>query len=427
MILLLQIFYLLSFVIVTVGACSLIYFPLALIFAWRSRHASAFRTDSPLVSIIIPAYNEGKVIQNCIESILRTGYPALELILVDDGSSDDTLATMKRYENPPQIRVVAKANGGKASALNAGMCIARGEILFFVDADGIFTHNTIREMLNGFTSEKVGAVCGNDEPVNLDRVLTQLLCLQTHSGTGFVRRGLALMNCLTIVSGNIGAFRRDVLQKIVDGDHDIPSHTITPATQPRKTGPFLDGSLGEDLELTWQVHRAGYRVNFAPTAIVLAEVPSTIKSLWKQRVRWARGYLQTVRLHQDMFFNPKYGLMGFYLPLNFTNMVIIPILQLVTAGLILLLGVTGYGPIALEVVGLILWLGIGMTLFTSVFSIALDRAWKDLRYIYVIPLLILYSLLLDMVMVWAIMLETSGKKAEWNKVDRTGIVSRKEI
>jgi cellulose synthase/poly-beta-1,6-N-acetylglucosamine synthase-like glycosyltransferase len=121
------------------------------------------------------------------------------------------------------------------------------EILFFVDADGIFTHNTIREMLNAFTSEKIGAVCGNDAPINLDRIQTHLACIQTHVGTGFVRRALAVINCLPIVSGNIGAFRRSVIEK---------------------TGPFLEGFIGEDLELTWRIHKAGYQVNFAPWAVV---------------------------------------------------------------------------------------------------------------------------------------------------------------
>jgi cellulose synthase/poly-beta-1,6-N-acetylglucosamine synthase-like glycosyltransferase len=92
-----------------------------------------------------------------------------------------------------------------------------------------------------------------------------------------VRRALALINCLPIVSGNIGAFRRSVIDK---------------------TGPFLEGFIGEDLELTWRVHKAGFQVNFAPLAVVLAEVPSTVKDLWKQRVRWARGLLQTIRIHK---------------------------------------------------------------------------------------------------------------------------------
>ena len=207
----------------------------------------------------------------------------------------------------------------------------------FVDADGIFTRSTIHEMLALFTTEKVGAVCGNDAPVNLDRPLTQLMCLQTHVGTGFVRRALAQINCLPIVSGNVGAFRRSVLEKADPADGISLQQDIAQAWEGKSNGPFRSGFIGEDLELTWRVHKAGYQVKFAPHAVVLAEVPSTVKSLWKQRVRWARGLLQTVGLHRDMFFNMKYGQLGLYLPINFFNMVIIPILQVLILLLLFLL------------------------------------------------------------------------------------------
>ena len=279
-----------------------------------------------------------------------------------------------------------------------------------MDADGIFTHSTIREMLNAFTSEKIGAVCGNDYPLNFDTAQTKLYCLQTHVGTGFVRRALAEINCLPIVSGNCGAFRRKVLS--------------WPFLRLGKEGePYIKGFIGEDLELTWRVHRAGYRVAFAPRAIVRAEVPSTVKALWKQRVRWARGLLQTVKIHREMFFNFKYGMLGMYLPINFFNMVINPILQLLIVLLVIILAAAGFSPIQLNILTIILWVGLGGALFTFLFSIALDRAWKDLRFLYVIPLWVPYSLLMDIVDIWAIILEVRGAESKWNKFERTGVIS----
>ena len=392
----------------------LAYYPLALIAELRPRRAPVFDTPSPLVSIVVPAYNEEKVIANCIKSIESSAYRNFEIILVDDGSTDSTLQVMRRYENPPQVQVISQPNSGKAAALNHGFQGAKGEILFFVDADGIFTRFTIQEMLNGFTSAKVGAVCGNDYPLNQNNPLTKLYCLQTHVGTGFVRRALAEINCLPIVSGNCGAFRRSVL--------------AWPFIRLGKEGePYLNGFIGEDLELTWRVHRAGYRVNFAPRAIVRAEVPSTVKMLWKQRVRWARGLLQTVTLHRDMFFNRKYGMLGWYLPINFFNMVIIPILQLLIVFLVILLAAAGFSPIQLNILNIILWVGLSGALFTVIFSIALDRAWKDLKFFYVITLWVPYSLLMDIVTIWAIILELSGTEAKWNKFERTGVNSRRPI
>jgi cellulose synthase/poly-beta-1,6-N-acetylglucosamine synthase-like glycosyltransferase len=237
-----------------------------------------------------------------------------------------------------------------------------------------------------------------------------LYALQTHVGTGFVRRALAQINCLPIISGNCGAFRRKVLS--------------WPFLRLGKQGePYINGFIGEDLELTWRVHRAGYRVAFAPRAIVRTEVPSSISALWKQRVRWARGLLQTVKIHKDMFFNLNYGLLGMYLPINFFNMVINPILQLLIILLVIIMAIAGFSPIQLNIVTLILWFGLSGALFTVFFSIALDRAWKDLRLFYIIPLWIPYSLMMDVVDIWAILLELRKAESKWNKFERTGVIS----
>jgi cellulose synthase/poly-beta-1,6-N-acetylglucosamine synthase-like glycosyltransferase len=252
---------------------------------------------------------------------------------------------------------------------------------------------------------RVGAVCGNDSPVNLDRLQTRLANLQTHVGTGFVRRALATIDCLPIVSGNVGAFRRSVLEI---------------------TGPFREGFIGEDLELTWRVHKAGFKVNFQPTAKVYAEVPSTIKALWKQRVRWARGLLQTAQIHRDIFFNPRYGLFAFFLPINFIALVFIPLLQLVSVALLPVLIGFGRSPISLNILSIVGWFGLSLAFFTTLFAIALDADWQDLKYIYVIPLWIPYSLFIDAVVLRAIFLELQGTRAEWNKLERTGVVTRRD-
>jgi biofilm PGA synthesis N-glycosyltransferase PgaC len=418
-------FYMISSILIVAGSLTLAYFPIALYAALRPRRKPVFDAPDPLVSIIVPAYNECKVIGNCVESILNSRYRNFEIILVDDGSKDDTLDVMRSYQDYPQVQVITKPNGGKASALNEGYRHANGEILFFVDADGIFIPGTIDEMLAGFTDQNVGAVCGNDAPVNLDRLQTRLMCLQTHVGTGFVRRALAELNCLPIVSGNLGAFRRSVLDQVGIVQSNPFFAVLTQAWETNRSGPFRDGFIGEDLELTWRVHRAGYQVKFAPKAIVLAEVPSTIKSLWKQRVRWARGLLQTIRLHRDMFFNLKYGTLGLYLPINFFNMIVVPILQLLVFLLLAVLLIAGYRPLAFNLAGFILWLGLGAALLSTFFAVALDRSWKDLKYLYVVPLWVPYALMMDMVMVWAIVLEIFKKKADWNKLERTGVVSRR--
>jgi biofilm PGA synthesis N-glycosyltransferase PgaC len=421
---LLTLFSIVSFVVVTVGVLALAYYPLAILAEFHPYRPPVFETPNPLVSIIVPAYNEEKVIAHCVSSILSSEYPNYEVFLVNDGSKDGTLAVMQEFKDHPKVTVIDKPNGGKASALNAGYSQSKGEILFFVDADGMFTPTTVQEILNGFTAKNVGAVCGNDHPVNLDTLITKLYCLQTHVGTGFVRRALAQINCLPIISGNMGAFRRSVLEMAFIENGEPVSQDLSQAWENRRSGPYREGFIGEDLELTWRVHRTGYRVNFAPRAVVMAEVPSTVIGLWKQRVRWARGLLQTVRIHKDMFFNLKYGALGLYLPINFFNMVINPILQLLILIMAILLAFIGYSPFGTNILSFVIWLGLGGALFTAIFSVALNKAWIDLKYLYVVPLWAPYSIMMDVVMVWAIILELAGTEAQWNKLDRTGVVSR---
>ncbi|HEY3513873.1 glycosyltransferase family 2 protein [Kribbella sp. NPDC051137] len=397
------VFFLLSAPIVVLGTLKLVYYPLALAHELRRRRPAVFDDPEPLVSVIVPAFDEEVVVGNCVSSLLASGYPRLQVILVDDGSTDGTLSVLRRFEDHPAVTVIAKPNGGKASALNAGIEVATGEILCFCDADGVFTADTIPELLAGFDSRRVGAVCGNDEPANLVGLQTRLLALLTHVGTGFVRRALALINCLPIVSGNLGAFRRSVVEEI---------------------GPFAEGFVGEDLELTWRVHRAGYRVAFCPRAKVYAEVPATLRALWKQRVRWARGLIQTARLHSTMIGSPRFGVFGLFLPFNLASMLLLPVLQLASAVTLLVLVGEGQSPVDLDTMSLLGWLGLVLALVAATLSVGLDRAWRDLRLLSVVPLWSFYSLMMTVVTVWALVLEIRGTTARWNKLERSGVVNR---
>lgn len=377
------------------GLISLAYFPLSIAFEFRRQKAS-FR-DYPFVSVVIPAYNEAKTIGRCVRSLLVSEYPQFEIVLVDDGSTDSTLAEMKKFSGQTGIKIISKENGGKASALNQGYELSKGEIVIFVDADGIFGTDTIKRLIDAFVNEKVACCCGNDAPIGLPFIMTKLQNLQAHVSTGYVRRALSCANCLPIVSGNIGAFRRSVLEEI---------------------GLFKEGFIGEDLELTWRVHKAGYRVAFEPKALVRAEAPHTWRGLWKQRVRWARGFIQTMRIHHDLLF--RKSAFGLYLPVNAIAMTIVPLLQLASIILLPIMLVFVPGAVSMNMLAIVGWLGMGFALFATLFAIALDRAWKDLRYLWVIPLWIPYSLFIDAVMLWAIVLELMGTEAKWNKEERMG-------
>jgi len=396
-------FFAISMPILVLGLLRLAYFPLALIFELRPKRDMVFDSPQPLVTVVVPAFNEGRVLRNCLDSILASTYQAIEIILVDDGSTDDTLTTMRCYADHSAVTVLTRPNGGKGAALNTGIAAAGGEIVLMVDADGIFTPTTIADILCGFDGPRVGAVCGNDTPVNLDRLQTRLLAVLTHTGTGFVRRALSLAGCLPIVSGNLGAFRKSVLDEV---------------------GGLREDIIGEDLELTWRIRRAGYAVNFRPAAKVYAEVPSTVCGLWRQRIRWSRGFIQTVRLHRDMLFRPRYGLFGCWLPINVTSMLVVPVLQVAALLLVPVLAATTGSPVPASVLGVLGWLGLIVGMITAICAILLDRAYADLRLLYVVPLWIVYSALLSIVVVVALWQEIRGSEARWNKLTRTGVVSR---
>ena len=393
-------------VILFFGVMKLLYVPLALAFeilAARNRGRPSLLDEEPLVSIVVPAFNESVVVANCVQSIIASGYRNREVILVDDGSTDDTAAVMSDFAaRHPEVRFVSQRNAGKGAALNTGADLANGTVLIFVDADSIFQEDTIKNMLRGFSHPRVGAVCGDDRPVNLDRIQTRLLTVISHIGTGLVRRSLTVLRCLPIVSGNSGAFRREVLEQ---------------------TGPFNTDTVGEDLELTWRVHKAGYRVNFAPHALVYAESPSTIRGLWKQRVRWARGLLQTTWLHRSMIGNPSYGMFGAFLVFNTITMIFIPVIQLAVLILLVLALATGHNPLpatAWQVVG---WLGLITTLVLALVSIAFNRAWADLRHLWTLPLWPIYSVFVALTMASALWLQLARQPNNWNKLERTGVVS----
>jgi len=397
--------------LLVVGIVRLVMTPFALVFDARERrdhrrspHGLGYFERPPWVTVVVPAYQEAVVIENCVRSILRTSYPHLDVVCVDDGSSDDTYARMLRLAaEHPQVTALRQENAGKGAALNTGIAAARGEVLLLVDADGLFGPDTVSELLRGFRDERIGAVCGNDRPVNLDRVQTKLLALISHVGTGLMRRAMDVLRCLPVVSGNVGAFRREVLAA---------------------TGPLRTDTLGEDLELTWRVYEAGYRVAFAPRALVHAESPSTLRGLWRQRVRWARGLVQATDLHRGMIGNPRYGAFGLYLVWSTLTQLVVPFVQvLFLVLLVVLVLVDGEGWLPASFWAWVVFLGLPLSVGLLLLAVGLDREPRDLRLLWTLPLWPLYSAMMSVVVLDAVRLELRGAENRWNKLERTGTVS----
>ncbi len=257
----------------------------------QERRARPREGYAPAVSVIVPAYNEARVINATIRSLLGQVYAGpFEIVVVDDGSPDDTSDVVRAaYEGHPQVTLHRKSNGGKASALNYGIARARGEIVVGLDADTVFTPGTLAALVAPLERPEVGAVAGNAKVGNRVNLVTRWQALEYVTSQNLDRRALSLFNAITVVPGAVGAWRKSVVVEL---------------------GGFSDDTLAEDQDLTITVRRAGHVIAYADRAIAYTEAPDTVRTLARQRFRWSFGTLQCMWKHRDAFLNPRYGSLG---------------------------------------------------------------------------------------------------------------------
>jgi len=251
-------------------------------------------TFLPPISIIVPAYNEGKLLHSTVASLLEMDYPSFEILLVDDGSTDDTRATARELvglyrKGRVEVRLVEKSNGGKATALNAGIQVSRHDFVLNVDGDSQLSPDTLRKTIRHFVDPRLGAIAGNVKVLNRDNVWTTLQALEYVEGLNMARSAQSIVKLVNIIPGPLGLFRK---QAIVDA------------------GWYSSDTFAEDADITLKIIRAGWRVEYEPDAKSYTEAPDTIVDLLKQRYRWTRGIIQAVRKHRDLFFNPTINFGG---------------------------------------------------------------------------------------------------------------------
>jgi len=229
------------------------------------------------VGVVIAAYNEEKVIAQTITSLLASTWRDLDILVVDDGSTDRTAQVVRdRFAGEPRVRVITKANGGKAAALNAGLLEMKTDVVVALDADTVFLPDTIRLLVAHFADPDVAAVAGNAKVGNRQRVLTRLQALEYITSQNLDRRAFDLMNCITVVPGAVGAWHRG--RVLAAGGYHVDT-------------------LAEDSDLTIRLLRDGYRVAYEDRAIALTEAPETLGQFLKQRFRWMFGMLQVSFKH----------------------------------------------------------------------------------------------------------------------------------
>ena len=237
-------------------------------------------TYRPKVTVIIPAYNEERVIERSVKRILESSYPYIDVIVADDGSKDRTSEIVtETFGSNPRVRLMTLVNGGKAAALNRALQEARGEIIVALDADTQFERETILRLVRWFTNEKIGAVAGNAKVGNKINLVTKWQGVEYTTAQNIERRALIRFDAIMVVPGAVGAWRREALEDV---------------------GGYPENTLAEDQDLTIAIQRKGWKIGYDDEAVAWTEAPETFSALAKQRFRWSYGTLQCLWKHREV-------------------------------------------------------------------------------------------------------------------------------
>ncbi|MFD0370098.1 bifunctional polysaccharide deacetylase/glycosyltransferase family 2 protein [Streptomyces sp. NPDC059071] len=241
-----------------------------------ARSALPSRTPRPRVSAVVPAHNEEATIAACVRALLDGGCPDIDVVVVDDGSTDGTAAAARGVADP-RVRVVTQPNRGKPAALNTGVAHATHDIVLMVDADTVIAPGAAARLASAFADPAVGAVAGNTKVANRKGLLALWQHLEYVMSFGLERRLFDLIGASPTVPGAIGAFRRSALASC---------------------GGISADTLAEDTDIAMALCRAGRRVVYRGDAHAFTHVPTTVRDLWHQRHRWAYGTLQSLWKHR---------------------------------------------------------------------------------------------------------------------------------
>lgn len=275
---------------IVLGTLRLLFIGALAVVQYRRQRTRVFDvTCLPSVAVVVPGYNEEKVIAQTIRSLLASDYVGpLEIVVVDDGSKDKTYDVARAaFAGDPRVRVFTKPNGGKPAALNFGIGQTKADIIVALDADTVFKKDTIAKLVRHFGDPRVGAVAGNTKVGNRLNLLTRWQALEYITSQNLDRRAFSVINCITVVPGAVGAWRRDLVESY---------------------GGFTHETLAEDADLTIAIRRMGHTITYEDQAIALTEAPDTMGAFLKQRFRWMFGTIQTAWKHRGAIF--RYGALG---------------------------------------------------------------------------------------------------------------------
>ena len=351
------------------------------------------------ISVIIAAFNEEKVIAETLRSLLETDYAGeLEVIVVDDGSADGTAAAVETIaKGDPRVRVLRQPNLGKARALQRGLAAMRSGVAVFLDADTRCQRDTLRHLVKPFCNESVGGVSGHAKVGNLRTFIARCQALEYTCGFNLDRRAYTRWNCMTVVPGAISAIRKSAIDD---------------------AGGLSLETLAEDTDLTLTLHKRGQRMVYVPEAIAWTEAPETVRTLARQRFRWAYGTLQCLWKHRDMVFNWNYRALGWFsLPsVWFFQIILVAITPMVD---LFLLASLPFGTWSAVLPFFIVFLSMDVVLATLACIIERESfllAWR------ILPMRFIYRPMLSYVIWKAILRAVKGALVGWGKLERTASV-----
>ena len=366
--------------------------------AYRFRRGPKTDFAEP-ISVVIAAYNEEKVIAETLRTLLATDYKGeIEVVVVDDGSRDHTAAEVERVASTEaRVRLLQQENHGKARALQRGLAAARNGIVVFIDADTQCQRDTLPRLLEPFADARIGAVSGHAKVGNLRTFIARCQALEYTCGFNLDRRAYNRWNCITVVPGAISAIRKDAINE---------------------AGGLSLQTLAEDTDLTLSLHRHQQRIVYVPDAIAWTEAPETVRTLARQRSRWAYGTLQCLWKHRDMVFNWNYRALGWFsLPsVWFFQIILVAVTPMVDLFLIASLPFGAWNAVLPFI---IIFLAMDVILATLACLLERDPIVWALR---ILPMRLIYRPMLSYCIWKAILRAIKGAWVSWGKLERTASV-----
>ncbi|MBT8392381.1 MAG: glycosyltransferase family 2 protein [Ignavibacteriaceae bacterium] len=377
-----------------------------LIFSYFYMNEYTFKPTNgfkPFVSIIIPVFNEAKIIDRSINSLLKLDYPNYEIIIVNDGSTDNTKKVAETFvgyrngiHNKVKVSLINKPNGGKSSALNLGINISDAEFVLCMDGDSMLTPQSLKMAVRHFVNPEIGAVAGNVKVLNRGKFFTDLQALEYLEGLNMARSAQSSIKLVNIIPGPIGLFRKKAIES---------------------AGLYSSDTFAEDADLTLRILSKGWKINYEPNSISFTEAPIKLQQLLKQRYRWTRGILQSIRKHKKLIINPTIKFSDtFILWSMFYEALIWPPMNL-AAHLFFIVAALFFGFTTLIFYW---WAGLALLdIVAALYCVAAEK--EEFRLIgYAIFYRMIFILIIDICKTMSTVEEFLGIKMIWGKLERSG-------